>query len=117
MIIIKDEIKTSDIKSCVYNFNTKKWDVEFKNGKIYSYAYSNVEKLVEPVVVNPDKYRISRDGNVLFDIKEIYVFSNKRENFWHIFLATEVRGITVAVSCILPSHVLTRARRRMCLNI
>jgi hypothetical protein len=38
MVIIKGEIKTSEIISCVYNENTKKWDVKFNNGKTYSYA-------------------------------------------------------------------------------
>lgn len=43
MVIIKGEIKTSEIMSCGYNRNTKKWDVKFNNGKTYSYAYLNVE--------------------------------------------------------------------------
>lgn len=45
MVIIKGEIKTSEIMSCGYNRNTQKWDVKFNNGKTYSYAYLNVEKL------------------------------------------------------------------------
>lgn len=45
MVIIKGKIKTSEIMSCVYNRNTQKWDVKFNNGKTYSYAYLNVEKL------------------------------------------------------------------------
>ena len=51
MIIIKGEIKTREIVSCQYNRNTKKWDVEFNNGKKYSYNYLNVEKLKEPQIV------------------------------------------------------------------
>lgn len=74
MVIIKDEIKTSEIISCVYNRDTQKWDVKFNNGKTYSYAYVNVEKLSEPEVLNPDMYRISRDGREFFDIRSIYVF-------------------------------------------
>ena len=45
MVIIKGEIKTSQIMSCVYNQADRKWDVEFNNGKTYSYAYLNVEML------------------------------------------------------------------------
>ena len=45
MVIIKGEIKTSEIMSCGYNRNTQKWDVKFNTGKIYSYAYLNVEKV------------------------------------------------------------------------
>ena len=43
MVIIKGEIKTSEIMSCGYNRNTQKWDVKFNNGKTYSYAYLNVD--------------------------------------------------------------------------
>lgn len=50
MVIIKGEIKTSEIMSCGYNRNTQKWDVKFNNGKTYSYAYLNVEKLTDPEV-------------------------------------------------------------------
>ena len=44
MIILKGEIKTSSVQSCIYNQETKKWDVTFLNGKTFSYAYENVEK-------------------------------------------------------------------------
>ena len=47
--------------SCGYNRNTQKWDVKFNNGKTYSYAYLNVEKLTDPEVLNPNMYRISRE--------------------------------------------------------
>ena len=84
MVIIKGEIKTSEIMSCVYNRNTQKWDVKFNTGKTYSYAYLNVEKLTEPDVLNPNMYRISRDGREFFDIKAIYVFRSTYESYWHI---------------------------------
>ena len=50
MIIVKGEIKTKEIVSCRYNRNTKKWDVEFNNGKKYSYGYLNVQKLKDPQI-------------------------------------------------------------------
>lgn len=84
MVIIKGEIKTSEIMSCIYNKDTQKWDVKFNNGKTYSYAYLNVEKLVKPEVLNPDMYRISREGREFFDIKAIYVFTSACESYWHI---------------------------------
>ena len=64
MVIIKGEIKTSEIMSCGYNRNTQKWDVKFNNGKTYSYAYLNVEKLTDPEVLNPNMYRISREWRI-----------------------------------------------------
>ena len=84
MIIIKGEIKTREIVSCQYNRNTKKWDVEFNNGKKYSYGYLNVQKLKDPQILNPKMYRISRDGREFFNIKAIYVFTGKHESYWHI---------------------------------
>ena len=84
MVIIKGEIKTSEIMSCGYNRNTQKWDVKFNTGKIYSYAYLNVEKLTEPEVLNPDMYRISREGREFFDVNAIYVFRSGSESYWHI---------------------------------
>ncbi len=84
MVIIKGEIKTSKIMSCIYNRDTNRWDVKFNNGKTYSYAYLNVEKLTEPAVLNPNMYRISREGRELFEITAIYVFESTNESYWHI---------------------------------
>ena len=84
MVIIKGEIKTSEIMSCGYNRNTQKWDVKFNNGKTYSYAYLNVEKLTDPEVLNPNIYRISREGREFFDVNAIYVFRSGSESYWHI---------------------------------
>lgn len=84
MVIIKGEIKTYEIMSCVYNRNTKKWDVKFNTGKTYSYAYLNVEKLTDPEVLNPNMYRISREGREFFDVNAIYVFRSGSESYWHI---------------------------------
>ena len=84
MVIIKGEIKTAEIMSCGYNRNTKKWDVKFNNGKTYSYAYLNVEKLTDPEVLNPNMYRISREGREFFDVNAIYVFRSGSESYWHI---------------------------------
>ena len=84
MVIIKGEIKTAEIMSCGYNRNTQKWDVKFNNGKTYSYAYLNVEKLTDPEVLNPNMYRISREGREFFDVNAIYVFRSGSESYWHI---------------------------------
>lgn len=81
MVIIKGEIKTSEIMSCGYNRNTQKWDVKFNNGKTYSYAYLNVEKLTDPEVLNPNMYRISREGREFFDVNAIYVFRSGSESY------------------------------------
>lgn len=84
MIIIKGEIKTSEVRFCRYNSVTKKMDVEFINGEKYPYTYSNVEWLKEPIVLNPSLYRISREGREFFDIEAIYVFRGTYDEYWHI---------------------------------
>lgn len=84
LIIIKGEIKTSEIQSCIYNGNTQKWDVKFNNEKTYSYGYKNVKKLTNPIVLNPNLYRISREKHEFFDITGIYVFKTSFDAFWHI---------------------------------
>lgn len=84
MVIIKGQIKTSEIMSCVYNTDTRKWDVSFHNGKTYSYAYLNVEKLTQPDVLDPAMYRITREGRELSDLRAIYVFRGGSESYWHI---------------------------------
>lgn len=84
MVIIKGVIKTSEIKSCDYNRNTQKWDVKFKKGKKYSYIFSNVERLINPVVLNPNMYRISIEGREFFNVMSIYEFSSKNNSYWHI---------------------------------
>ena len=84
MIIIKGEIKTSEIKFCQYNADTKLMDVVYSNGKTYSYAYSNVEWLKDPQVLNPNMFQINREGRNFFDIQAIYVFRGAYDTYWHI---------------------------------
>ncbi len=84
MIIVKGEIKTSAIKCCRYNSDIQKWDVTFTNGRTYSYGFFNVKWLKEPTVLNPNLYRISREGREFFDITAIYVFGSGYNSYWHI---------------------------------
>lgn len=84
MVIIKGEIRTSEVMSCKCNSDSQKWVVKFKNGKTYSYAYLNVERLTEPEALNPNMYRISKEGREFFDIRAIYVFRSGCESYWHI---------------------------------
>lgn len=84
MIIIKGKVKTSEIDSCKYNSDTERMDVQFNNGKTYSYACSNVEWLVDPHILNPEMYRINRNGQWLFNITSIYVFEVAEDVYWHI---------------------------------
>ena len=84
MIIIKGEIKTHQIGACDYNKETQKWDVTFKNGKTYRYAYENVQKLSKPQFVNPNMYKISHNSKELTNISEIRIFSSNGYRYWHV---------------------------------
>ena len=86
MVIIKNQIKTSEIISCQYREDTKRIDVQFKNGRTYSYAYSNVKYLKDPESLNPNQYHISRADHEFFDVAAILVFRDEgtKESYWHI---------------------------------
>ena len=86
MIIIKDEVKTSQIKSCIYNEGTKRWEVRFwfNSKKVYSYEFTNVEKLENPKKLNANVYQISREGREFFHVEEIYEFEGRNGQYWHI---------------------------------
>lgn len=84
MVIIKGEIKTPEIRTCNYNPVTKKVDVCFQNGRTYSYSYNNIEWLRDPKQLNPALYQISKDGRTFNRIREIYVFQNGYQVYWHI---------------------------------
>lgn len=59
-------------------------DVQFNNGKTYSYAYANVEWLKEPQVINPNMYLIGREGRIFFGVETIYAFEGREDTYWHI---------------------------------
>ncbi len=86
MIIVNGEIRTKEIKSCKYNYETKKTDVFFhNNNKCYSYTYDNVEWLKEPQIINHNLYRFYRNGSELNNINTAYVFYGKYYTYFHIF--------------------------------
>lgn len=84
MIIVKGKIKTSEIKSCVYDKDNEKWDIEFNNGKIYSYISKNVEKLEKPQVLTPTEHKIKKEGKEVSNIKNIYKFKGISSYYFHI---------------------------------
>lgn len=110
MIIIKGKIKTSEVQTCTYNNTTGKMDIVYKNGNSYSYAYSNVEWLREPQVLDPSMYQISRSGKRFFEIKSIYVFRDWCNTYWHICFENgserdyNQRELRIVESCLKDSN-------------
>ncbi len=85
MIVIKGEIKTSSVKSCLYNPSTQKWDVTFSNGKTFPYAYYNVEKLRSPETLNLSEYSMQVNGQTLGGVKEVYAFQGQNWYYHVVF--------------------------------
>lgn len=57
-------------------------DVQFNNGKTFSYA--NVEWLKEPQVINPNMYLIGREGRIFLGVETTYAFEEREDMYWHI---------------------------------
>lgn len=85
MVIIKGEIRTSEIKSCQYNHLTNKWDVTFHKGRTYSYSCENIEYLKNPIALNPHMYRFARNGHDLFGIEAAFLFQGRNRTYCHLF--------------------------------
>lgn len=116
MVIIKGEIKTSEVISCVYDRMIRKWDVKFNNGRVYSYAYENVEKITNPTVLNTNMYRIGRAGR-MFLILRLFMCLKLRINLIGIFaLKMEVKETIVKLIYRLLSRVLIKSRLQMYLR-
>ena len=85
MIVLKGKIRTVDVKSCVFNAHTRKYDLVFQNNKKYSYLPSNVIFMSNPITINPSGYKIvTREGKWLYGAKWVYEFNNRGEKYWHI---------------------------------
>lgn len=86
MIVLKGEIKTSSVQSCLYNPGTQKWDVTFSNGKKFSYAYDNVEKICPGVPIDLSEYSLQEiGGQVLGGMKNVYEFHGYRKYYHVVF--------------------------------
>ncbi len=106
MIIVKGEPITSRVKNCSYNRVTKKWDVAFQGGKVFSYAYNHVEWLRNPVSLNPKSYRVSHKGKKFDNIAAVFSFSGYSGEYWHICFSGgheedyNIRELTIEKSCL-----------------
>ena len=88
MIVLKGEIKTSSVQSCLYNRGTQKWDVVFTNGRVFSYAYDNVEKIYPGLPIDLSEYNLQGiGGQSLGDVKEVYGFRGHRM-YYHVVFET-----------------------------
>ena len=111
LLIIKGENKTSQIKSYQYNSTTKKWDIVFNNGRLYSYAYENVVKLEYKDKINPADVQITHRNHHLVNIKYIWIFrdKNSRYEYWKIRFNNDSesvydkKNLEVVSNCLLDN--------------
>lgn len=95
LIIIKDKIKTSEVKKYQYNHDTQKMDITFQNGSVYSYLCDNVQVLKNPDILNPAMYHISRAGKTFLIYLECMSFTEQWMIIGIYVLRMEVRGTII----------------------
>ncbi|MEN8077546.1 AAA domain-containing protein [Clostridioides difficile] len=76
LILIKGEDKTEKVKYCTYNISTKKYDVTFNNGSIYSYNYNNVMWNREAKEINLKNKVIYENNKPLVTAKKVISFND-----------------------------------------
>ncbi len=84
MIVLKGEIKTSAVQSCLFNAATHKCEVIFSSGKRFYYANSNVERLFNPTKIDLNEYRVMAEGQPLGNVKAVYAFKGMRCHYYHV---------------------------------
>ena len=96
LLFIKGEDKTFEVSSCTYNKETRKYDVQFGTcNEKYSYSYSSITWLRNPVEIPPAFVRISYNKKPYFDIKCILEFGE----YWKLIFEN---GTTL---CLLKSQI------------
>lgn len=111
MIVAKGQPKTQKILSCEYNEITRKWDVVFKGGKLYSYSYENIEILKNPRAVDTGNALFYYENRLVSYNSSVYVFSGRggkkyyrfvhNKEFVEEFAADELR---IEQSCITEKN-------------
>ncbi|MEG2290854.1 MAG: AAA domain-containing protein [Clostridium sp.] len=76
LILIKNEDKTRSIEFCKYNSDTKKYDVTFNGGKIYSYNFNNLEWFSNPEIIDVENKVIYAKGKPLILVNKAIGFEN-----------------------------------------
>ena len=106
MILYKGEDITANAVYCVYNSNTKKYDVTFKNGKTYNYNFISIEWIRNPKLINSQWISIRYEERELFNIDKIYEFCGKYSIYWFVqFIdgsgrSYNKRHLEITVSCL-----------------
>lgn len=76
LLLIKDEDKTEKVTYCKYNNVTKKYDVTFNGGKVYSYNYNNVTWISNAKEISIENKAIYENNKPLVTVKKVISFDN-----------------------------------------
>lgn len=106
LILYKNKDITDNISYCVYNPNTKKYDVTFKNGKVYNYNFLSIEWIRNPKTIDHQWLSIRNGERELFNVDKIYEFSSASSRYWHVLFTDgsgrsyNKRHLDITVSCL-----------------
>lgn len=106
LIIAKGKPITSSVTHCAYDRDTKMWNVTFQGGETFRYNYDNIEWLKNPTSLDPKSYHIAHKGKTFDNVTAIFLFSGKKEGYWHICFSNgyekdySVRELYVERSCL-----------------
>ena len=106
LILNNGKAITADVMFCKYNQGTRKYDVTFQGGKVYSYNCNSIEWIREPEAINPELVRIIHGEQGLFKVQEIYVFHAEADDYWHICFSNNSartypkRELKITQSCL-----------------
>ena len=83
MIIAKGKICTRQVRSCVYNSSSDRYDITYMGGKRYSYSRGNVSFLRSPKILRFQSCIIeSTDGISFLDVNMVYEFDDNGDKYW-----------------------------------
>ncbi|MFH5837175.1 AAA domain-containing protein [Proteiniclasticum sp. C24MP] len=106
LILCKDKDITENVRYCAYNPETKKYDVTFKNGKVYHYNFQSVEWMRNPKIIDHQWISIRYKERELFNIHRIHEFSGKSGRYWFVQYGDgsgrsfHKRHLEISVSCL-----------------
>lgn len=98
---------TADVKSCIYNADTMRYDIVFQSGKAYSYSYRSIEFLKDPEPIDPQIVEISHHGRKLFNCDSIQLFCTSHgAEYIHISFSSgsgrtyNAKDLNIVFSCL-----------------
>lgn len=85
MLLIDGKIRTNEVRTTKFNKETQKYDITFdKKDEPYSYNKNRIKLLENPTYVDHHSVRITHKEQKLYNIKDIFLFSDKHCTYYHI---------------------------------